>query len=97
MSDSFFGLFGCLRKSNISKDVNGRTVKSNPLKPMNKANNGGNLKGGKVQPHVLSDSEGQYCPECRTPLSEKDLATEDVDSKKPTDYGISHKKQNNGE
>ena len=50
-SNSFFGLFGCLKKSNISKDVNGRTIKNNPLKPTNaKGNLAGHTKGGKVQP-----------------------------------------------
>ena len=48
-SNSFFGLFGCLKKSNISKDVNGRTVKTNPLKPLGKNRNAGvNAKGGRV-------------------------------------------------
>ena len=98
MSDSFFGLFGCLKKSNISKDVNGRTVKNNPLKPIPKGNNAANTKGGRVQPQAAtSEGEGQLCSECKQPLTEKDIATEDFDSKKPTDYGISQKKQNKGE
>ena len=50
-SNSFFGLFGCLKKSNISKDVNGRSIKNNPLKPLGaKGNNATHAKGGRVQP-----------------------------------------------
>ena len=47
-SNSFFGLFGCLKKSNISKDVNGRTIKNNPLKPLGNNRNTGSVKGGRV-------------------------------------------------
>ena len=46
-SNSFFGLFGCLRKTTLNKDDGGRTVKDNPLKPMN-SRNIGSSKGGKV-------------------------------------------------
>lgn len=91
-SNSFFGLFGCLKKTTLNKDENGRTVKDNPLKPMN-SRNSGSQKGGKVQPsNATQEIDMILCSECQQPVCETNFATEDFDSKKPTNYTIKSKK-----
>ena len=85
-SNSFFGLFGCLKKTTLNKDENGRTIKDQPLKNLNSRNAGGSKSGGKVQP--TADPDEVLCSNCKKPIDDKNFVTEDFDSKKPADFSI---------